>query len=111
MYVYGPSSLANYPASVWERRTFPSQPSVSERGERRRQLTFLDIPGKLLFSLGGSGDSSSKVSHWVAASAESTAAVGIGGLLTVRLCGCAYRWVCVSSVLKCSPLQITEYMP
>lgn len=43
MYVYGPSSLANYPASVWEHCTFSSQPSVSECGERRWRLTFLDI--------------------------------------------------------------------
>lgn len=98
MYVYGPSSLANYPASVWERRAFPSQPSVSEHGERQRQLTFLDIPGKALFSLGGSGDSSSKVSHWVAESAEPTAALGISSLLAVCLCECAYLWVFMSVV-------------
>lgn len=96
MYVYGPSSLANYPASVWERRAFPSQPSVSKRGERQRQLTFLDIPGKALFSLGGSGDSSSKVSHWVAQSAESTAALGIGGLFTECWSECACLWECMS---------------
>lgn len=99
MYVYGPSSLANYPASAWHRRAFPSQPSVSERGERHRHLTFLDIPGKALFSLGGSGDSSSKVSHWVAECAESTAAWGIEGLFTVHL----RDRVCVSvGVYECS---------
>lgn len=98
MYVYGPSSLANYPASVWERRAFPSQPSVSEHGERQRQLTFLDIPGKALFSLRDSGDSSSKVSHWVTESAESMAALGIGGSSTVPLCECAYLWVYMSAV-------------
>lgn len=98
MYVYGPSSLANYPASVWERRAFPSQPSVSKRGERQRQLRFLDIPGKSLFSFGGSGDSSSKVSHWIARVCRVYSRSGnwesclLSVCVNVHVCGSVWVW-------------------
>lgn len=96
MYVYGPSSLANYPASVWEHRTFSSQPSVSECGERRWQLTFLDIPGKVLFSLGGSWDSSLKVSHWVTECVEPYSCFGNWMLVyCMYVCVCICACVCV----------------
>lgn len=71
MYVYGPSSLANYPClSVGAAAPSHHSRQMSERGERRRrQLTFLDILGEALFSpLGGGGALEihlQKVSHWV----------------------------------------------
>ena len=43
MYVYGPSSLANYPASVWEHRAFPIT-AVSVWA--RRETATVNVPGR-----------------------------------------------------------------
>ncbi|CAJ1056122.1 Hypothetical predicted protein, partial [Xyrichtys novacula] len=59
MYVYGPSSLANYPASVWERQAFPFAVTAVSASACSQTAT-VSVPGRprqsAVSSSGGSGD-------------------------------------------------------